>query len=235
MKNFILLFLAVSSGIGAFETDEFESASGNISVTFIGHGTLMIQLASITIHVDPVSSEVDYSNMPKADLLLLTHHHSDHMDEAAIDILKKDGTVIIGTKACGKQISEVVVMENGDSQTLADLSIEAVPAYNISPGRDRYHPKGRDNGYILTFGGKRIYIAGDTEDTQEMRQLKDIDIAFLPMNQPYTMTPMQAAGAASVFRPKVLYPYHFSGTEPTELTRPLADEEGIEVRVRKME
>ena len=125
-------------------------------------------------------------------------------------------------------------MKNGDVQNLLGLKIEAVPAYNTTEGRSRFHPKGRDNGYILTLGGKRIYIAGDTEDTPEMKQLKDIEIAFLPMNQPYTMTPAQVAAAAKAFRPSVLYPYHFDDTDVSELVNLLKGESDIEVRIRQM-
>ena len=235
MKKWILLALAMSTGAGAFEMDEFESDAGTIRITFVGHGTLMIQLTDRIVHIDPVGSEANYSEMPKADLILVTHHHSDHLDKGFIDSLKKEGTVIIATGECKKQIPEAVVMKNGDSRTLADLSIDAIPAYNTSPGRDRFHPRGRDNGYILTYGGKRIYIAGDTEVTPEMKRLEDIDIAFLPMNQPYTMTPAQTAEAARAFRPKVLYPYHFGASDTAELTRLLAGDEEIEVRIRALE
>jgi L-ascorbate metabolism protein UlaG (beta-lactamase superfamily) len=126
-------------------------------------------------------------------------------------------------------------LENGEETSAAGYRIEAVPAYNIVHMRSEgqpYHPKGNGNGYIITFGDTRVYVAGDTENTPEMKALEDIDVAFLPMNLPYTMTPEMVADAARAFRPRILYPYHFGETDTSELVRLLAGEEGIEVRVR---
>ena len=219
-----------------FEQDIIETSAGDLKITFIGHGTLMFTFGGKTIHVDPVSREADYADMPKADIILLTHEHGDHLDTRAIEILRKDGTQLILTKACAEKIAGLV-MANGDVKTMLGMKIEAAPAYNIIHMRSAgnpFHPKGRGNGYIITFGDKRIYVAGDTENTPEMKRLKNIDVAFLPMNLPYTMTPEMVADAARAFKPKILYPYHYGQTDPNKLVELLKDTEDIEVRVRKM-
>ena len=219
-----------------FEQDIIKTSAGDLKITFIGHATLMFTFGGKTIHVDPVSAEADYTDMPKADLILITHEHGDHFDPAVIETLRKEGTQIVLTKACTERV-EGIVMSNGDVKTVEGLKIEAVPAYNIVHERSAgnpFHPKGRGNGYIITFGDKRVYIAGDTENTPEMKQLKNIDVAFLPMNLPYTMTPEMVADAARAFKPKILYPYHYGQTDPNKLVELLKDTKGIEVRIRKM-
>jgi L-ascorbate metabolism protein UlaG (beta-lactamase superfamily) len=126
-------------------------------------------------------------------------------------------------------------MKNGDKKTVDGMEIEAVPAYNTTKGREMYHPKGRDNGYIVTFGNKRVYIAGDTEDIPEMATFKNIDIAFLPMNQPYTMTPEQVVHAVQMIHPKILYPYHTGDTDVSKLKALLANDKNVDLRIRKMQ
>jgi L-ascorbate metabolism protein UlaG (beta-lactamase superfamily) len=239
------LFLTSIAGIcfllasvaAAFETDVFKTSSGDLKITFIGHGTLMFQFAGKTIHVDPVSQEADYTKLPRADLIVVTHEHADHLDLKAIETLRTAKTELVLNAAAAKQLKDGVVMKNGDVKTVQGIRIEAVPAYNIvhmrSPGVP-FHPEGIGNGYIMSFGDKRVYIAGDTENTPEMKDLKNIDIAFLPMNLPYTMTPEMVADAATAFRPKILYPYHFGETDTSKLTALLKNEKGIEVRIRKM-
>jgi L-ascorbate metabolism protein UlaG (beta-lactamase superfamily) len=197
----------------------------------------MFSFAGKIIHVDPVGSEADYTDMPKADLILITHEHGDHLDPKAIKMLGKAGTDLVLTQVCAKKVAGVV-MHNGDVKTIQGLKIEAVPAYNIvhmRSGSTPYHPKGSGNGYVITFGDKRVYIAGDTENTPEMKRLKNIDVAFLPMNLPYTMTPEMVADAAKAFKPKILYPYHYGRTDPNKLVDLLKDSKGIEVRVRDMQ
>ncbi|MHC4324229.1 MAG: MBL fold metallo-hydrolase [Planctomycetota bacterium] len=219
-----------------FEQDIIKTNAGDLKIIFIGHGTLMFTFSGKTIHVDPVSREADYADMPKADIILLTHEHGDHLDTKAIEILRKEGTQLVLTKACAERI-EGLVMANGDTKTVQGMKIEAVPAYNVVHMRSAgnpFHPKGRGNGYVITFGNKRVYVAGDTENTPEMKRLRNIDIAFLPMNLPYTMTPEMVADAAKAFKPKILYPYHFGQTDPQKLISLLKDSEGIEVRVRRM-
>lgn len=238
MKYIIMAALA-SAGLGAgqslgFEMDRFEAQGGKISIYFIGHGTLMIHHKKLVIHVDPVGRYADYGKLHKADIILVTHEHQDHLDAKAISQIEKKGTRIIINQAGREQLGKGEVLRNGDSVTVKGIEIAAVPAYNTTPGRERFHPKGRDNGYLLTLGGKRIYIAGDTEDIPEMAQLGDIDIAFLPVNQPYTMTPQQAANAARIIKPKVLYPYHYGETDVSVLPGMLKDVAGLEVRIRSL-
>ncbi len=216
------------------ETDLFQFKGGTLKITFLGHGTLMLDWNGFIIHVDPVRREADYSALPRADLILITHEHGDHLDETAVSMIKKEGTVIMANEASAKKLPGAQVLRNGEQKTAGGIKIEAVPAYNTTPGRDRFHPKGRDNGYILNLGTERVYIAGDTEDTPEMKALKDITIAFLPMNQPYTMTPEQVAEAVRAFRPKILYPYHFGDTDTGMLTALLKDVPNIDLRIRDL-
>jgi L-ascorbate metabolism protein UlaG (beta-lactamase superfamily) len=220
-----------------FEKDVIPTSKGDLEITFLGHGTLMMTFGGKTIHVDPYGEVADYGSLPKADLVLVTHEHSDHLDPKAIKaVLQPDGTVL-ASKACVGKLPNALAMANGDTRTVFGLLVEAVPAYNIAhkrPDGNPFHPKGSGNGYIVTFGNKRVYIAGDTENTPEMKALKTIDVAFLPMNLPYTMTPEMVADAALAFRPKILYPYHFGETDTSKLVTLLQGEKGIEVRIRRM-
>ena len=220
-----------------FEQDIIETSAGDLKITFIGHATLMFNFIGRVIHVDPVSREANYTNMPKADLILVTHEHGDHLDTKVINVLRKEGTQIVLTKACAEKVAGGIIMQNGDIRTVQGLKIEAVPAYNIVHKRSNgtpYHPEGRGNGYVLTFGDKRVYLAGDTENTPEMKRLKNIDIAFLPMNVPYTMTPEMVVDAAKAFKPKILYPYHYGQTNPQKLVNLMKDSKYIEIRIRKL-
>ncbi len=220
-----------------FEQDIINTSAGDLKVRFIGHGTLMFAFKDKVIHVDPVSGLADYTEMPKADIILITHEHGDHLDPKAIKAIQKEQTKLVMTRACAEKIDGGIIMNNTDVRTIEGLKIEAVPAYNIVHKRSNgqpYHPKGRGNGYVITFGDKRVYIAGDTENTPEMKELKRINIAFLPMNLPYTMTPQMAADAAKAFKPKILCPYHYGQTDPNILADLLKDSKEIEVRIRKM-
>jgi len=221
-----------------FETDSIATSAGDLTITFIGHGTLMFNFKGKVIHVDPWSKLADYSQMPKADLILITHEHRDHLDVNAVNALRKDGTVTVLTETCAKSIKDGLVMKNGDIKSVEGLEIEAVPAYNLVHMRSTgqpFHPKGIGNGYVVRFGDKRVYIAADTENTPEMKQLKNIDIAFLPMNLPYTMTPEMVADAARAFKPGILYPYHYGDTDTSRLVDLMQDSKEVEVRIRKME
>jgi L-ascorbate metabolism protein UlaG (beta-lactamase superfamily) len=235
----VLVLLAGSDvrGQATFEEDVAPTAGGDLTITFIGHGTLMFRFDGKVIHVDPVGREADYSTMPKADLILVTHEHGDHLDPDAIAAIRADRTVLVYSRSCAGRLDGAIEMENGESRTELGIGIEAVPAYNLVHMRDSgqpYHPKGNGNGYIITFADKRVYVAGDTEVHPEMKALKDIDIAFLPMNLPYTMTPEMVAEAAKAFRPRILYPYHYGRTDTNELLELLKGVEGIEVRIREM-
>ncbi len=242
----IRLFLIISLLIGGFimeaaaqekfETDAIKTSAGNLEITFIGHGTLMFTFGGKVIHIDPWTQLADYSKLPKADLILLTHEHRDHLDLKAVDILRKERAAIVCPKITAEQIKGATVMNNGDVKTVEGLTIKAVPAYNLVHKRDTgqpFHPKGDGNGYLITFGDKNVYVAGDTENIPEMKALKGIDIAFLPMNLPFTMTPEMVADAVLAFKPKILYPYHFGETDTPKLLALLKDS-GIEVRIRKM-
>ncbi len=220
-----------------FETDVIKTSAGGLEITFLGHGTLMMSFAEMTIHVDPYGRVADYSKLPKADIVLITHEHGDHLDLDALAQVRTGETVMVLTEACSRQIEGGLVMRNGDVQSVKGIVIEALPAYNVVHKRasgEPYHPKGAGNGYVMTFDDKRVYVAGDTENISEMARLHDIDVAFLPMNLPYTMTPEMVADAAKVIRPKVLYPYHFGATDTQELVDLLGDQDDIEVRVRSM-
>jgi len=221
---------------GSFETDIFKTKSKKeVAITFIKHGSLMLTYNKHTIQIDPVSDYADYSTFPKADLILVTHEHGDHLDAKAINAASKKETMIILNASSQKKLGKGIIMNNGDKKNiLGNIKIEAVPAYNTTPGKEMYHPRHRDNGYVLTIDGLRIYIAGDTEDIPEMKDLKNIDIAFLPVNQPYTMTVDEAVHAAKVLTPKVLYPYHFGNTDVKKIKTDLKDT-SIDVRLRKME
>jgi len=233
----MFVFTLVQSLAAEFEKDVFQTSGGELTITFIGHGTLMMQYNGKVIHIDPVSMFADYNTLPKADLVLITHEHGDHLDSKTLDLIKKTDTKIVLTKTCNEKYQGTDVMENGDTKVFDGITVEAVPAYNIKnkrPDGGAFHPKGQGNGYVIRFGDKKVYVAGDTENIPEMANLKDIDITFLPMNLPYTMTPEMCANAAKMFRPKILYPYHFGETNTEELIKLLKDSPEIEVRIRKL-
>lgn len=220
-----------------FERDVFPTAGGDLGITFLGHGTLLLDFGGKTVHVDPYGDVTDYGALPKADLVLVTHEHFDHMDLEALRAVLKPDTVVVAAQPCAEALPQAVILGNGRSHVALGLTIEAVPAYNVvhkRPDGQPFHPRGSGNGYVVTFGDKRVYIAGDTENIPEMKRLGTIDIAFLPMNLPYTMTPEMVAEAARVIRPKVLYPYHFGATDTSRLVGLLRADKDIEVRIRKL-
>jgi L-ascorbate metabolism protein UlaG (beta-lactamase superfamily) len=233
------LLLALSSTISAdplpqFPSDTIETNDGPLTIYFIGHATIMMKYKNLIIHIDPVSEYSDYKKMPKADLILVTHEHHDHFDIQAITSLTKKGTAVVLNNAARNILRSGQALEQGDSAIIQGITIKAIPAYNTTAGRDKFHPQGRDNGYVLNIGGRNIYLAGDTENTPEMAQLKEIDIAFLPVNQPYTMTPEQFAQAVKDFKPKIVYPYHYGETDLSGLPELLKDVKGTELRIRPM-
>jgi L-ascorbate metabolism protein UlaG (beta-lactamase superfamily) len=239
-KSFLtLIFTAmIMSGFSqeSPEYDKLMTSAGPVEMHFIGHGSLMFKVNGYVIYIDPVRSSGNYDFLPKADMILVTHEHGDHLDPGLIESLKKPGTLLFCNQNSTSKVSWGMVMKAGDRQEINNIVIEAVDAYNIvnesSPGHP-FHPKGSGIGYILTIGGKKIYIAGDTENTPEMKALRNIDVAFLPMNLPYTMTPAMVADAALAFKPKILYPYHFGSTDTNEIIKLLKDS-GIEVRIRSL-
>lgn len=213
----------------------------------IKHGSVKIRVGTKWVYADPVSTALppvtDFSVMPKADAILITHEHHDHLEAAALQQLVKGGTVLVCNPNSQAIIErenylnntadvDIQVLKNGESTILFDaVTLEAVPAYNNSADKTMFHPQGRDNGYVMTFEGLRIYIAGDTEDIPEMASIKDVDVAFLPCNLPYTMTPEQLSRAAKMFNPRVLFPYHYGNTEIQQAAS-LLKGSGVEVRIR---
>jgi L-ascorbate metabolism protein UlaG (beta-lactamase superfamily) len=221
----------------AFVKDIIETSAGDLEITFVGHGSLVMTFDKKTIHIDPFGRLTDYSKLPDADVVFITHDHGDHLDPNALEKIRTGETIVVCTEKCAERVEGGIIMKNGDKREVAGIGVEAVPAYNLVHKRDNgefYHPKGVGNGYVMTFGDTRVYIAGDTENTPEMKALKDIDIAFLPMNLPYTMTPEMVADAVVAFKPTVLYPYHYGKTNISKLEKLLEDNEDTEVRVRKM-
>jgi L-ascorbate metabolism protein UlaG (beta-lactamase superfamily) len=222
---------------GQFETDIIPTSAGDLSITFLGHGSLLLVFQGKNIFVDVFGEVADYSKLPKADLVFLTHEHFDHLDPKALASIRTDKTILVYTEGCAQIVKGGIVMHNGDKKAVDGIQVEAVPAYNLvhkRPSGDPFHPKRSGNGYILIFGGTRLYIAGDTENIPEMKSLKNIDIAFLPMNLPYTMTPEMVADAAKAFKPRILYPYHYGETDVSKLVGLLKSEKDIEVRIRKL-
>ncbi len=220
------------------QSDSYLTKIGELNITLVGHASLIFEIGGKVIHVDPYSKVADYSTLPKADLILLTHEHPDHLDLAAIDKIKKSNTRFIVSKVCADSLTYGEVLSNGDKTTFEGIDIQAVPAYNIvskKPNGEYYHPKGRGNGYVLTFGSEKVYIAGDTENIPEMKQLKDIYIAFLPKNTPYTMTDEMFVDAVQKVSPTYLYPYHFSDFNDKKILKALVKENNkSKVLVRSM-
>lgn len=219
------------------EFDKITTKDGIVELHFIGHGSLMFKWNGYVIYIDPAGSSGNFEFRPKADLILVTHEHGDHLDPKLIADLKKPGTLLFCNENSLSKVPWGLAMRAGDRQEINNIIFEAVPAYNLvnesTPGNP-YHPKGIGVGYVFTIGGKRFYVAGDTENIPEMKTLKNIDVAFLPMNLPYTMTPAMVADAALAFRPKILYPYHFGNTDTTEIVNLLKDS-GIVVRMRNLQ
>jgi L-ascorbate metabolism protein UlaG (beta-lactamase superfamily) len=236
---FVLMLILAAFGItpaggNKFPQDVYKTSIGKLTITFIGHGTLMLEINGKVFHVDPWSQLADYESLPKADAILITHFHPDHLDTNAIGQISKPSTLIIEPLNVFDVLKKGTVIKNGETQTVLNIKVGSVPAYNTTEGRDKYHPKGRDNGYVLTIGDKRIYIAGDTENIPEMAALKNIDIAFLPMNQPYTMLPEQVVVAVKMFHPKILYPYHYGDTDLSPLKKLLSSDHAVKLRIRPM-
>lgn len=210
---------------------------GDIIFALFGHATIGIEWDGKHIYIDPCCSEADFTTLPKADAILITHHHDDHFDPQAVEMLRQSDTVIITNAVVGKEIEGAEVLEEGGRTFMNSwMAVEAIPAYNIE--RTQYHPRERgDNGYIIEVAGRRIYVGGDTELTPEMRAVEEIDYLFLPVNLPYTMTVDMAVEAARAIRPRVFYPFHTIGTPTEEIARipDLLANDGIEVVVAPME
>ena len=237
---FLALFASVSIAAGAgsdHQTDLIPTPSGPVAITFLGHGTLMIVHRGTTLHIDPWGKVADYGTLPKGDIVLVTHHHGDHLDPAAITLIAKGSTRILASAKAAESLQGATPMKNGDTLRIGETTVTAVPAYNLVNKRENgqpFHPRGEGNGYVITIAGLKIYVAGDTENTPEMKKLTGIDVAFLPMNLPYTMTPAMVADAAQAFRPRILYPYHFGETDTALLLELMKGVKGVEIRMRAM-
>ena len=239
--SFLGLFGCKSDKCSVYPQDKISTRDGGeVTLTFFKHASLGIEYDGRHIYVDPVDSYANYSRLPKADIILVTHSHYDHFDRTAIDKLSKSGTIVVCDKVSAEAFDFdcVTMTPRATSTPLEGVEIEAVPAYNISEGHLDFHPKAREDcGYIVTLGGSRIYIAGDTENNEDVKAVKEIDIAFLPVNQPYTMTVEQAVDAVKAIKPAIFYPYHYGEVdEKTDIDRLVRELEGVaEVRVRPME
>jgi L-ascorbate metabolism protein UlaG (beta-lactamase superfamily) len=208
-----------------------KTSQGDLTIQPLNHSALRFAFKDKQYYVDP-AGDAPWDKLPKADAIFITHEHGDHLSPKVIDQIKKDGTLIYANAASVKKAGFGQALEVGDKKTVLDITVEAVPAYNLTAERLKFHPKDRkDNGYVLTFGDQRVYVAGDTEGTPEMKALQDIAIAFVPINLPYTMNPQEAAEAVRAFKPRILYPYHQGKSDPAEVKKLLADEKAIEVRV----
>jgi L-ascorbate metabolism protein UlaG (beta-lactamase superfamily) len=214
------------------QVQTFETSAGPVKITPIYHASLLIEAGDRRIYVDPAKPG-NFTGLPPADLILITDIHSDHMDQDSISAMSKTGTLIMASPAAVKTITTASSISNGETKKWGAWTIEAIPMYNLkrgpSPGM-LYHDKGRGNGYVLTYGGKRFYFSGDTENIPEMRALKNIDVAFVCMNLPYTMPPDEAADAVKAFHPKIVIPYHYRGSDLTVFQKDL-QATGIEVRI----
>jgi L-ascorbate metabolism protein UlaG (beta-lactamase superfamily) len=227
----IVLF-ALSTYAQMRPVQTFETAAGPVKITPVYHAALEIEAGGKVIVIDPAKPAV-FTGLPLADLILITDIHADHMDPDLIKSVSKAGTEIIAPPAVVTTVTAASPISNGQKKTWGTWTIEAVPMYNLTRGPEPgkfFHDKGRGNGYVLTYGGKRFYFSGDTENIPEMRALKNIDVAFVCMNLPYTMTPEEAAEAVKAFHPKVVIPYHYRGQDTTVFQKDLAGT-GIEVRL----
>ena len=233
----VLLLLVTAWATSSETTDTVDTLEGPLRIRPIRHASLMLEFRGKVIHIDPWS-QGDYRGLPKADLILITDIHPNHLDLGKIMELTKTGTRIVAPLAVVSSLADATAISNGEKKVVEGITIEAVPMYNIKrgPSPDKlFHDKGRGNGYVLALGGKRVYISGDTECTPEMKALRSIDVAFVCMNLPYTMTPEEAAECVKTFRPKIVYPYHYGNSDLTVFTTALKGETGIEVRLRNWE
>jgi L-ascorbate metabolism protein UlaG (beta-lactamase superfamily) len=225
----ILMLAASSAGAQMLTGDKIATdEGGDLVIHPINHATFAMAWNGNTIYVDPVGGAEAFAGMPDPDLVLVTDIHGDHLNADTLAAVVGAGTMIVAPAAVVEQLPEAlrgktVTLANGDTDTIEGISIEAVPMYNTTADRLQYHAKGRGNGYVLTLGGKRVYISGDTEDTPEMRALEDIDVAFVCFNLPYTMTEEQAASAVREFAPTIVYPYHYRGSDIDKFKRLVGD------------
>ena len=217
--------------------DSLTTTKGDLVIHPINHATLALGWNNLTVYTDPVGGADRFAGLPRPDLILLTDIHGDHFNVDTLKAVMTERTGLVAPAAVAAQLpadlrARTAVLTNGETKTIRGLTIEAVPMYNTTPERAKYHTKGRGNGYVVAFADKRVYLSGDTEDIPEMRALKNIDVAFLCMNLPYTMTVEQAASAVREFRPKIVYPYHYRGSDLEKFKKLVGEDAGVEVRLR---
>ena len=233
MKFVAVLSLVAALGLAqtSWPVQEFETSGGVVKITPIQHASFLMEAGGKMVYVDPAQGS--FEGRPKADLILITDIHGDHMDPKILPKISKTGTMILAPAAVAETVTSATVIRNGETKTVGPFTIEALPMYNLkrgpAPGK-LFHDKGRGNGYVVTYGGKRFYFSGDTEGVPEMRSLKNIDVAFVCMNLPYTMPPDEAADAVRAFHPKIVIPYHYQGSDLSVFEKALAGS-GIEVRI----
>ncbi|MBB6328639.1 L-ascorbate metabolism protein UlaG (beta-lactamase superfamily) [Algoriphagus iocasae] len=238
MKNLLILFFFLTSA--AFGQDLIPTSKGDIKITPILHGTLVLEYEGKTIYVDPYGGASLFSGQKSPDIVLITDIHGDHHNQETLDGLDLKNAIIVAPKAVAEKLpsgssKSIQVINNGETETISGINISAIPMYNLPETDDSRHPKGRGNGYIVQLGNKKVYLSGDTEDIPEMRSLKGIDVAFVCMNLPYTMDINQAADAVSEFKPAIVYPYHYRGTEglaDVEEFKSIVNSKAPEVEVR---
>lgn len=240
MQKFILTAFSFALSLVAFAQDIIPAKNGNISIKPILHGTFVMEYNDLTIYVDPYGGAGKFAGQKPADLVLITDIHGDHHNQETLDGLDLSKATIVAPQSVAEKLppgkyKSIEVIGNGENKMLMDVNINAIPMYNLPETSDSRHPKGRGNGYILTLGGKQIYISGDTEDIPEMRGLKNIDVAFVCMNMPFTMDVEQAASAVAAFQPAVVYPFHYRGSDglaDTEKFKQLVNASAPKVEVR---
>jgi L-ascorbate metabolism protein UlaG (beta-lactamase superfamily) len=239
----MILALAASACVpsagaaGNLDGDRIATGDGDLVVHPINHATLVLGWKGRVIYVDPVGGGKRFDGLPKPDLILVTDIHGDHLNNETLEAVAGEMTALVAPSAVAEKLPEklrkqTTVLANGETKPVAGITLEAVPMYNLTVDRLKFHEKGRGNGYVVTLGGKRVYLSGDTEDIPEMRKLKDIDVAFVCMNLPYTMTVEQAADAVRAFKPKIVYPYHYRGSDTEKFKKLVGEDSGVEVRLR---
>jgi L-ascorbate metabolism protein UlaG (beta-lactamase superfamily) len=236
----IIVLLAITVFAQKPAPDKIETSAGQLSIQPIFHGALVLSWKGKTVYVDPYGGAKAYAGIAPPDMILITDIHGDHLNAETLGAIKTDKAVIVVPQAVADQLPEnlkgkAVVLNNGNRINQLDIEISAIPMYNLPEAPDARHTKGRGNGYVLNFGGKQVYISGDTEDIPEMRALKNIDVAFVCMNLPYTMDINQASSAVLEFKPKIVYPYHYrgqAGLADVEAFKKLVNDKNVSIDVR---
>lgn len=236
VTTLLLCFFSLQSNAQLPDAGQIETATGTLTVQPIQHGTLVLSRDDLTVYVDPVGGAEAFKELNNPDIILITHIHGDHLSVETLNALNTENANIIAPQSVADRLPETYsnqlqVLANGESTDQSGINIKAVAMYNLPPSEDAHHPKGRGNGYVISDGTGKIYISGDTEGTPEMRALKNVDIAFVCMNLPYTMDVQQAADAVLAFKPAIVYPYHHRGQD-TQKFKQLVNAANKQIKVR---